>query len=260
MTILTLSQNRSLNLNAVKEKLQLFCCSNKHILTKLYNSEPVASSLLSLVINKHKMLPLWRSFKTLIVLLLFATSFTSFTFAYQVTVPASSTVCFFETSTLYQKIYGSYSVQQGNDIELHIICPTSKLIYSSDRMTRDQFEFKPQLLGQYQICFSNEYSALTSKVVSLHIYAGANLQVKEGANEDQMTAVYQTVLDMVPEINYINDAQEYFKIRDERHLQTIASTKARLLATTVIKCIVIISTSAIGILLLKQLLEQKSRR
>ena len=57
-------------------------------------------------------------------------------------------------------------------MDLIITDPTQKIIYSAEREQEGRFAFSSELAGEYQFCFSNRMSTVTSKTVSLTLLVG----------------------------------------------------------------------------------------
>ncbi|KAH3852015.1 hypothetical protein DPMN_094505 [Dreissena polymorpha] len=101
-------------------------------------------------------------------------------------VPDQKRFCLIELFEGPKDYVLEYKVLKGGqqDIDVHVRSPNGKIIYRQDKASEGRFEFETSR-GDYQICFSNEFSSWVHKVVyadlrpaDVHSLAGeANQQI-----------------------------------------------------------------------------------
>ena len=65
-----------------------------------------------------------------------------------------------------------------NDIDVEVIGPNKDVIYIGVKKIRDNIMWTTQNEGEYQFCFSNEFSVLSHKVIYFDFEVGDNKPVK----------------------------------------------------------------------------------
>merc|ERR1711893_494338 len=106
---------------------------------------------------------------TLSSLLLFKT-----TEAFYITVDAHAEECFFDKVSSGTKMSLMFEVAEGGflDIDVKIVGPDGKNIYSGERESNGKYTFAAHMDGVYRYCFSNQMSTMTPKIVMFNMDVG----------------------------------------------------------------------------------------
>ncbi|KAJ3432453.1 transmembrane emp24 domain-containing protein [Anaeramoeba flamelloides] len=188
--------------------------------------------------------------KVIFVLLLLKTVF-GITF----TVEPNKKECLFEeikkqtpVTILYQVVSGG-----GMDINLNIISPTGKPLYTGEKENEGKFTFVSEDEGEYQFCFGNEMSTLTSKEVNLNIRLGTRSQKSDIAKKRHLTQLETGVIELQEGLQKILSEQHYLMIRERRHRNTTESTNARVLWWSFLEAFLLMAMAIAQIYYLKRM-------
>jgi len=78
------------------------------------------------------------------------------------------------------------------DVDVEMISSDGRSLYKGTKKQFGTFEFTTDLKGEYQFCFSNEFSTFTHKVVYFEFVAGEDEPINDaiGAHISALTQVY----------------------------------------------------------------------
>eukprot|EP00056_Hartaetosiga_gracilis_P014559 m.240835 g.240835 ORF g.240835 m.240835 type:complete len:206 (+) comp16165_c0_seq1:303-920(+) len=178
----------------------------------------------------------------LLVCLVLVGVFTDFTHGVAVEVDAHAEECFFEMLTTGKKVGLMFQVAEGGflDIDVKIVDPNSKIIYSGERESDGKYTFGAHMDGEYRFCFSNEMSTMTSKLVVFSINLGGD----EGFVKDDLEGKHDKLHDMVEElaesVMAVKREQDYMTIRERTHRMINDSTNSRVVWWSFFETLVLI--------------------
>lgn len=88
-----------------------------------------------------------------------------------ITVDAHETVCFYDHANEGDKISISFEVIEGGfkDVSLTISGPNNNLLHLAEMETKGSYTFAASSHGKYTLCFDNERSTLTPKLLMFHL-------------------------------------------------------------------------------------------
>ena len=87
------------------------------------------------------------------------------------------------TNTCVQVVTG------GNfDVDVHVVAPNGQVLYKDVKQQYDTFTWTAEVPGVYTVCFSNEFSSFTHKVVYFAMDVGEEKPIVE-QQEGQATAM-----------------------------------------------------------------------
>ena len=115
----------------------------------------------------------------LLIILILIRFDTTETFA--INVLPSKEKCFYQVVTEGQKVFGSYSVAYGGQLDLNVQVtdPTNDLVYEQqlNRKKPDgSFEFVALKNGRYQLCLNNQKASVSTKRVSFSFHLGNEIK------------------------------------------------------------------------------------
>jgi len=196
------------------------------------------------------------------VLLLFLCQWLSLSTALNIYVAPHEEQCYFEQAVRGEKVVTSFNVAAGGflDINVKVYGPDGKLVYEIEKEREGSFQFIATQTGNYQLCFGNDMSTLTSKTVSFHLYVGHSLAEKNAAKIEHLTPLENSILQMSEGFNTVRDFQDYAHHRELICRSTNESTKSRVLFWSLMKYMVLIGVAILQIYYLKSLFEKKTKR
>ena len=110
-----------------------------------------------------------------------------------------------------QVIYG------GNfDVDLIIRAPHDKIIYNEQRKKYDTFEFTAHTTGEYEFCFSNEFSSITHKRVYFELISSDEPPLTEdiGNHQVALTQLETSVVKIHEGLRVVQDYQTHHRLRE----------------------------------------------
>jgi len=168
--------------------------------------------------------------------------------------------CFYEVVTKEQPIGMMFQVTAGGflDIDVNVIGPDRKSIYSGTREQDGRYSFSAPLTGSYSFCFSNIMSTVTAKQVQLSVTVG-NMQRDQDpsdiASEDEVSPIMDAVVQLEDAIAAIEGDQEYLKMREYAHRNTNESTNDRVVWWSFFEILILLSMSVWQVYYLKRFFE-----
>jgi len=176
-------------------------------------------------------------------------------------VGARSEGCFYEmvdkdkpVGVMFQVIAGGFL-----DIDVRILGPDGRQIYTGSRETDGRYSFTAHLTGTYTFCFSNAMSAVTPKTVDLSVTVGQVSEMEKGdvASDAEVSPLSAAVIQLSDAITAISNDQRYLKMREEAHRNTNESTNERVLWWSMFEIVVLLSMSIWQIYYLRRFFEDK---
>ncbi|KAJ6241592.1 transmembrane emp24 domain-containing protein a [Anaeramoeba flamelloides] len=149
---------------------------------------------------------------------------------------------------LYQVVSGG-----GMDINLNIISPTGRILYTGEKEIEGKLTFISEVEGEYQFCFGNEMSTLTSKEVNFNIQLGARASESDLAKKRNLTQLENGVIELQGGLQEILSEQHYLMIRERRHRNTTESTNTRVLCWSFLEAFLLMTMSIAQIYYLKSM-------
>lgn len=136
------------------------------------------------------------------------------------TISAHGTECFREDVPKGENVKLRFQVLEGGnlDIDFEILDPSGSQVFAGELQTDGKYDFRASQSGVFKFCFSNHFSTVTEKTLSVDIVAGdetANTGFNPSA--DAMTPLEQSVLALSQGVQDVKDDQEYMLMRDIAH-------------------------------------------
>uniref|UniRef100_H2YUQ8 GOLD domain-containing protein n=1 Tax=Ciona savignyi TaxID=51511 RepID=H2YUQ8_CIOSA len=129
----------------------------------------------------------------------------------------NSKQCFFQDITKDTRTTVEYQVISGGryDVDCSIEDPDGLKLYSEKRKQYDSYAWDAQKTGAYQICFSNEFSTITHKVIYFSMIVGDEKPLLDSMDHatalTQMESYCATVHEKVKSVIA---SQTHFRLRE----------------------------------------------
>jgi hypothetical protein len=140
--------------------------------------------------------------------------------AFVITIGAHGVECFREDVPKGENVKLRFQVVQGGnlDIDFEILDPAGTQVFSGEQHTDGKYDFRAAQSGVYKFCFSNHFSTVTEKTLSIDIVVGDDT-ADTGFNPslDAMTPLEQSVLALSQGVQDVKEDQEYMLMRDIAH-------------------------------------------
>ncbi len=139
--------------------------------------------------------------------------------AFTVSVGAGAIECFMDDVKTGEKVLGGFNVLSGGqlDIDVKVLDPQNKAVYAENKEMSGTFTFVASQTGLYFICFSNQMSSYTTKIVNFHMHVGSTLGAHQVAKKDHLTGLETSVLTLSEGMTFLKDEMDYLKTRERMH-------------------------------------------
>ncbi|KAL3110660.1 hypothetical protein niasHT_017538 [Heterodera trifolii] len=155
-------------------------------------------------------------------LLLLLSKFTPSSVATELTfeLPDNANQCFYEEIKKDVDCSLEFQVVTGGQYDVDVVLedPNGKVLYKEARKQLDTHTYKTEVNGTYKVCFSNEFSTFSHKVVYLDWQVGPDEQHKMmpipragGAQATQMERSAETISDR---LKIVDDYQTHHRLRE----------------------------------------------
>lgn len=125
--------------------------------------------------------------------------------------------CFYEVIDRNISTTLEYQVVTGGqyDVDVAIEGPSGEILYQQYKSQFDSHTFVPQVAGVYAVCFSNEFSTYSHKVVYMDFQVGEEKQLPVvDEHITVMTQMEASSQEIHKKLNQINDFQTHHRLRE----------------------------------------------
>jgi len=160
---------------------------------------------------------------------------------------------------------------RGGELDIRVLLynPSDELIFDELHSEEEEeelgglHEFVPQNSGVYQICFDNQMSSWTTKVVQFDLYYSNDPEADEEYKIGKEIPISTTDLALMEEqfskikteMSQLEHQIHYMRGRDTQHREIVSNTQFRLQVVTIFEALVLIGMSIGQILYIKRAFE-----
>ncbi|KAL3278712.1 hypothetical protein HHI36_016245 [Cryptolaemus montrouzieri] len=165
--------------------------------------------------------------------------------------------CFYEeihkntTATLeYQVVTGGQY-----DVDVTLEDPRKKVIYNQVKSQFDSHTFTAQMTGIYMVCFSNEFSTISHKIVYMDFQVGEETPLPGlGEHITALTKMEASTQDTHKALSTIIDFQTHHRLREAQGKKRADEMNERVLWWSVIQTFIIVIIAVSQVIILKNFL------
>ncbi|XP_013193959.1 transmembrane emp24 domain-containing protein 7 [Amyelois transitella] len=132
-------------------------------------------------------------------------------------LPDSAVECFYQDIEKNTSAALEYQVITGGqyDVDVKIEGPNKQILYQQQKMQYDSFQFTAQQTGVYKVCFSNEFSTFSHKLVYMEMNVGPEKALPGvGEHATVLTQLETSANDIHTALNQIIDHQTHHRLRE----------------------------------------------
>ncbi|XP_054729723.1 transmembrane emp24 domain-containing protein 7 [Anastrepha obliqua] len=168
--------------------------------------------------------------------------------------------CFFEEVRRNTTCYLEFQVSAGGqlDVDVTLTNPHGKLVYEQQRATFDSHQFTAEATGVYKVCFSNQFSSFSHKIVYVDFQVGEEPALP-GIDEHAtvLTQMETSSQSIHKSLNDILDAQTHHRLREAQGRKRAEELNEAVLVWSALETFIIIVIGFGQILILRGLFSNR---
>lgn len=138
--------------------------------------------------------------------------------------------------------------------------PNQDVVLEGEEEKEGDYIFTATQFGEYSVCFSNEKSTWTDKLLDFELLL-ENEQRPEFANADvaepKVTKMEESMSRLNGLLTTIQRSQKHFRSRENRNSATVASTDSRIFWFAILESVGIITMAALQVFVIKNFFNVK---
>ena len=145
-------------------------------------------------------------------------------------LPDNAKQCFHEDITQGTKSTVEFQVVTGGqyDVDMTLTGPRDEVLYQGVKKQFDTFTWTPQHTGVYTICFSNEFSTFSHKLVYFDFQVGEEPPLPgTGEHQTALTKMETSTVNIHNNLNTIIDAQTHYRLNEAKGSKRAVDLKNR---------------------------------
>jgi hypothetical protein len=189
--------------------------------------------------------------------------------ALAIRVNAGKDECLFEEVRIAgQKVFFHFEVTGGGqlDIDATVTGPDGAIVWSAEKEHESRILFKAAQAGSYRFCLSNKMSTVTQKTVAFTIQvsdsegrrgAGGRGGAPAGSAVLASDPIEKMTMQLADGLQELRNEQQYLKIRERMHRDTIESTNTRITLYSVGEIVLIVGVGVAQLWYLKSSFDKR---
>jgi len=175
-------------------------------------------------------------------------------------LPDSAKQCFHQEIRKNTSVTFEFQVVTGGqyDVDVTLEDPQKNVIYKQVKMQFDSHTFVSQHTGVYVVCFSNEFSTFSHKLVYMDLQVGEETPLPGlGEHVTALTQMESSAQDIHKALNTILDFQTHHRLREAQGRKRAEDLNERVLIWSVAETAAILTTALTQIFVLKRFFADK---
>uniref|UniRef100_A0A1B6F8B8 GOLD domain-containing protein n=1 Tax=Cuerna arida TaxID=1464854 RepID=A0A1B6F8B8_9HEMI len=168
--------------------------------------------------------------------------------------------CFYEDIQQNTTVNLDYQVVTGGsyDVDVTVEDPAQNFIYRQMKSQLNSYTFNSLIEGTYKICFSNEFSTFSHKLVYIYLQVGEE-PVLPGVNNHTtvMTQMELSIQEIHESLKSVLDHQTYHRLREAQGRKRAEDLNDRVLLWSLIETVAILFASIGQVFMLKHLFSER---
>jgi len=175
-------------------------------------------------------------------------------------LPDSAKECFHQDIPKNTSVTLEFQVVTGGqyDVDVTLEDPSKNVIYKQVKMQFDSHTFTAEHSGIYIVCFSNEFSTFSHKLVYMDFQVGEEQPLPGiGEHVTALTQMESSAQDIHKALNTILDFQTHHRLREAQGRKRAEDLNERVLLWSVTETVAILLTAISQIVVLKRFFVDK---
>ncbi|XP_023934878.1 transmembrane emp24 domain-containing protein 3 [Bicyclus anynana] len=169
-------------------------------------------------------------------------------------LPDNAVECFYQEIEQNTSASLEYQVITGGqyDVDVKVEGPNKQIIYQQQKMQYDSHPFTAQHTGVYKVCFSNEFSTFSHKLVYMELNVGPEQPLPGiGEHATVLTQLETSADEIHSALNRIIDHQTHHRLKEAQGRKAAEHLNERVLWWSTFETIAIVCVAFAQILILK---------
>ncbi|XP_075230491.1 transmembrane emp24 domain-containing protein [Lycorma delicatula] len=168
--------------------------------------------------------------------------------------------CFYEDIKLNTTVTLEFQVVTGGayDVDVILLAPDNEVLYKLTKAQFDSHTFTTTKSGVHAVCFSNEFSTFSHKLVYMDLQVGEETPLPGlGEHVTALTQMESSALEIHKSINSIADYQTHHRLREAQSRKRAEELNERVFVWSLLETIAILSVTLGQVLIVKNLFSDK---
>ncbi|VVC92524.1 transmembrane emp24 domain-containing protein 3 [Leptidea sinapis] len=169
-------------------------------------------------------------------------------------LPDSAIECFYQEIEKNISAALEYQVITGGqyDVDVKVEAPNKQILYQQQKMQYDSFQFTAQHTGVYKVCFSNEFSTFSHKLVYMELNVGPETPLPGvGDHATVLTQLEASAEEVHSALNRIIDHQTHHRLREAQGRKRAEDLNERVLLWSVGETLAVVVVTFAQVMILK---------
>ncbi|XP_054721699.1 transmembrane emp24 domain-containing protein 7-like [Uloborus diversus] len=207
---------------------------------------------------------MFTNMRLLLLLAFFTGSFISSVITVELTfeLPDNAKQCFHEEIPAGEKATVEFQVVTGGhyDVDAILESPSGQIIYQTSRKQSDMIAFTADQTGVFKICFSNEFSTFSHKLVYMDFLVGEEKPLPGiGEHLTAMTKLETSSSNVHEHLNTVLDYQTHHRLMEAQGRKRAEELNARVMYWSLMETFLIIFIGVGQVMVLKNFFSEKKR-
>lgn len=175
-------------------------------------------------------------------------------------LPDSEKQCFFEEIKEGTKSTVEYQVVTGGlfDVDCSLMSPSGQVLYRGVKKQSDSYTWKAELTGVYQLCFSNEFSTFSHKLIYLDFVVGEEVPLPGvGVHLTAMTKLETSCSNLHGHLTTISDYQTHHRLMETHGRKRAEDLNSRVMYYSLGETILMVVVGVSSVLILRNFFSEK---
>ncbi|KAJ2947488.1 hypothetical protein O0L34_g17274 [Tuta absoluta] len=169
-------------------------------------------------------------------------------------LPDSAVECFYQDVEKNTSCSLEYQVITGGqyDVDVKIEGPNKQIIYQQQKMQYDSHQFVAQHTGIYKVCFSNEFSTFSHKLVYMELNVGPETPLPGvGDHATVLTQLEASAEEIHSALNRIIDHQTHHRLREAQSRKRAEDLNERVFHWSLAETFAVVCVAIAQVMILK---------
>lgn len=174
-------------------------------------------------------------------------------------LPDNAEQCFHEVVNKSVKCTLEFQVVTGGqyDVDIHIEAPNGHILYKDVKKQYDSFTWTTDQTGVYTVCFSNEFSTFSHKLVYMDLQIGEQDELRIPKEVTAMTQMETSISAIHEDLVTVLDYQTHHRLREAQGRKRAEHLNERVFYWSLGETIIILSVCVGQVFILKNFFSEK---